>query len=92
MCLTRVSDLQNCRSLCEEALLKIKGVISFTFQMAVKRCIVRIRSDLKAEVSFVAVASLRWFWAGSGLVLLCLSMTWTLCVFRLWLPPSPPHK
>ncbi|XP_016299358.1 armadillo repeat-containing protein 1-like, partial [Sinocyclocheilus anshuiensis] len=37
------------RSLCEEALLKIKGVISFTFQMAVKRCVVRIRSDLKAE-------------------------------------------
>lgn len=36
--------------MCEEALLKIKGVISFTFQMAVKRCIVRIRSDLKAEV------------------------------------------
>ncbi|KAG7240192.1 hypothetical protein INR49_027199 [Caranx melampygus] len=28
------------RSLCEEALLKIRGVISFTFQMAVKRCIV----------------------------------------------------
>ncbi|KAI7792569.1 armadillo repeat-containing protein 1 [Triplophysa rosa] len=27
------------RSLCEEALLKIKGVISFTFQMAVKRCV-----------------------------------------------------
>uniref|UniRef100_A0A8B9JPW6 Armadillo repeat-containing protein 1 n=1 Tax=Astyanax mexicanus TaxID=7994 RepID=A0A8B9JPW6_ASTMX len=38
------------RSLCEEALLKIRGVISFTFQMAVKRCVVRIRSDLKAEV------------------------------------------
>uniref|UniRef100_A0A4W5LE21 Armadillo repeat-containing protein 1 n=1 Tax=Hucho hucho TaxID=62062 RepID=A0A4W5LE21_9TELE len=38
------------RSLCEEALLKIRGVISFTFQMAVKRCIIRIRSDLKAEV------------------------------------------
>lgn len=36
--------------MCEEALLKIKGVISFTFQMAAKRCIVRIRSDLTAEV------------------------------------------
>lgn len=31
-------------------MLKIRGVISFTFQMAVKRCVVRIRSDLKAEV------------------------------------------
>lgn len=44
---------QTRRSLCEEALLKIRGVISFTFQMAVKRCVVRIRSDLKAEVSVV---------------------------------------
>ena len=41
---------QSRRSLCEDALLKIRGVISFTFQMAVKRCVVRIRSDLKAEV------------------------------------------
>lgn len=32
--------------------MKIRGVISFTFQMAVKRCVVRIRSDLKAEVSY----------------------------------------
>lgn len=46
---------QTRRSLCEEALLKIRGVISFTFQMAVKRCVVRIRSDLKAEVF-----SLKW--------------------------------
>ena len=26
------------RNLCEVALLKIKGIISFTFQMAVQRC------------------------------------------------------
>ncbi|KAJ3595975.1 hypothetical protein NHX12_002384 [Muraenolepis orangiensis] len=45
------------RTLCEEALLKIRGVISFTFQMAVKRCIVRIRSDLKAEALALAIAS-----------------------------------
>ncbi|XP_063317352.1 armadillo repeat-containing protein 1-like [Pelmatolapia mariae] len=45
------------RSMCEEALLKIKGVISFTFQMAVKRCIVRIRSDLKAEALASAIAA-----------------------------------
>lgn len=45
------------RSLCEDALLKIKGVISFTFQMTVKRCIVRIRSDLKAEALGTAIAS-----------------------------------
>ncbi|XP_034038886.1 armadillo repeat-containing protein 1-like [Thalassophryne amazonica] len=47
------------RSLCEEALLKIRGVISFTFQMAVKRCVVRIRSDLKAEALASAIASTR---------------------------------
>ncbi|KAJ8387660.1 hypothetical protein AAFF_G00152100 [Aldrovandia affinis] len=45
------------RCLCEEALLKIRGVISFTFQMAVKRCIIRIRSDLKAEALGSAIAS-----------------------------------
>ncbi|KAK0151661.1 Armadillo repeat-containing protein 1 [Merluccius polli] len=45
------------RTLCEEALLKIRGVISFTFQMAVKRCIVRIRSDLKAQALASAIAS-----------------------------------
>lgn len=39
------------RSMCEEALLKVKGVISFTFQMASKRCTVRIRSDLPTEVT-----------------------------------------
>ncbi|KAG7273408.1 hypothetical protein CRUP_037470 [Coryphaenoides rupestris] len=44
-------------TLCEEALLRIRGVISFTFQMAVKRCIVRIRSDLKAEALASAIAT-----------------------------------
>lgn len=39
------------RGLCEEALLRVKGVISFTFQMASKRCTVRIRSDLPTEVT-----------------------------------------
>ncbi|XP_051775265.1 armadillo repeat containing 1, like isoform X2 [Erpetoichthys calabaricus] len=43
-------DDKNHRGLCEEALLKVKGVISFTFQMALKRCTVRIRSDLPTEV------------------------------------------
>ncbi|XP_007894929.1 armadillo repeat-containing protein 1 isoform X2 [Callorhinchus milii] len=45
------------RNMCEEALLKIKGVISFTFQMGVKRCVVRIRSDLKAEALASAIAA-----------------------------------
>lgn len=45
------------RGMCEEALLKIRGVISFTFQMAVKRCVVRIRSDLKAETLGTAINS-----------------------------------
>ncbi|XP_034085539.1 armadillo repeat-containing protein 1 [Gymnodraco acuticeps] len=45
------------RSLCEDALLKIRGVISFTFQMAVKRCVIRIRSDLKAEALGTAINS-----------------------------------
>uniref|UniRef100_A0A3B4AX65 Armadillo repeat-containing protein 1 n=1 Tax=Periophthalmus magnuspinnatus TaxID=409849 RepID=A0A3B4AX65_9GOBI len=45
------------RSLCEEALLKVKGVISFTFQMASKRCTVRIRSDLPTESLAAAIAA-----------------------------------
>uniref|UniRef100_A0A3Q0SBF9 Armadillo repeat-containing protein 1 n=1 Tax=Amphilophus citrinellus TaxID=61819 RepID=A0A3Q0SBF9_AMPCI len=45
------------RSLCEEALLKVRGVISFTFQMASKRCTVRIRSDLPTESLATAIAA-----------------------------------
>ncbi|XP_028253309.1 armadillo repeat containing 1, like [Parambassis ranga] len=45
------------RSLCEEALLKVRGVISFTFQMASKRCTVRIRSDLPTESLASAIAA-----------------------------------
>lgn len=45
------------RGLCEDALLRIRGVISFTFQMSLKRCIVRIRSDLKAEALASAIAA-----------------------------------
>lgn len=52
---------QSRRSLCEEALLKVRGVISFTFQMGVKRCIVRVRSDLKAEVRQHSCVSYRTF-------------------------------
>ena len=42
---------QDQRGMCEQALLTVKGVISFTFQMASKRCTVRIRSDLPTEVT-----------------------------------------
>ncbi|XP_026196891.1 armadillo repeat containing 1, like [Anabas testudineus] len=45
------------RGLCEEALLTVKGVISFTFQMASKRCTVRIRSDLPTESLASAIAA-----------------------------------
>ncbi|XP_051517288.1 armadillo repeat-containing protein 1-like [Myxocyprinus asiaticus] len=45
------------RGVCEEALLKVKGVISFTFQMAMKRCTVRIRADLPTESLATAIAA-----------------------------------
>ncbi|XP_063070299.1 armadillo repeat-containing protein 1-like [Engraulis encrasicolus] len=45
------------RSMCEEALLKVRGVISFTFQMEQRRCIIRIRSDLTAETLGAAITS-----------------------------------
>jgi len=37
------------RKLCEEELLKIKGVISFTFIMNKSRCVVRCKLDLSPE-------------------------------------------
>ncbi|KAG8011246.1 Armadillo repeat-containing protein 1 [Nibea albiflora] len=50
-------DSTHQRSLCEEALLKVRGVISFTFQMTSKRCTVRIRSDLSTESLASAIAA-----------------------------------
>ncbi|XP_034756722.1 armadillo repeat containing 1, like isoform X1 [Etheostoma cragini] len=50
-------DSTDQRGLCEEALLKVRGVISFTFQMASKRCTVRIRSDLPTESLASAIAA-----------------------------------
>ncbi|XP_044146317.1 armadillo repeat-containing protein 1-like isoform X2 [Bufo gargarizans] len=44
-----LDDLER-KSLCEEALLKVKGVISFTFQIAIRRCTVRVKPDLATEV------------------------------------------
>ncbi|XP_054617460.1 armadillo repeat containing 1, like isoform X1 [Dunckerocampus dactyliophorus] len=49
-------DSADQRGLCEAALLKVRGVISFTFQMASKRCTVRIRSDLPTESLASAIA------------------------------------
>lgn len=41
---------QESRKLVEDALLGVKGVISFTFSMSQKRCILRVRTDMKPEV------------------------------------------
>ncbi|XP_059014360.1 armadillo repeat-containing protein 1-like [Mustela lutreola] len=47
-------------NLCEEALLRIKGVISFIFQMAIQRCVVSwIHLDLKAEALASVIASIK---------------------------------
>ncbi|XP_056422586.1 armadillo repeat-containing protein 1-like [Hyla sarda] len=45
------------KSLCEEALLKVKGVISFTFQIAKRRCTVRVKPDLATECITSAIAN-----------------------------------
>lgn len=42
--------LQITRKLCEEELLKIKGVISFTFVMNKSRCIIRCKVELSPEM------------------------------------------
>ncbi|CAN0034487.1 unnamed protein product [Lampetra fluviatilis] len=45
------------RARCEEVLLTVRGVISFTFQMHAQRCIVRMRADLKPECLATAIAT-----------------------------------
>lgn len=84
ICADEVNLLPFCcqtrRSLCEDALLKIRGVISFTFQMAVKRCVVRIRSDLKAEVSILSgywkqLETLFISWYKWGFIIICVKIT-----------------
>ncbi|XP_033125783.1 armadillo repeat-containing protein 1-like [Anneissia japonica] len=49
-------DNQACRKICEEELLVIKGVISFTFDMAKKRCVLRTKADLKPEIIVAAIS------------------------------------
>ncbi|XP_053565129.1 armadillo repeat-containing protein 1 [Bombina bombina] len=44
------------KTLCEEALLKVKGVISFTFHLAIRRCTVRVKPDLATECITSAIA------------------------------------
>ncbi|XP_068087734.1 armadillo repeat-containing protein 1-like isoform X1 [Hyperolius riggenbachi] len=48
-------DLER-KSLCEEALLKVKGVISFTFQITRRRCMVRVQPELATECLTSAIA------------------------------------
>ncbi|KAM4043464.1 armadillo repeat-containing protein 1-like [Anomaloglossus baeobatrachus] len=50
-----LDDLER-KCLCEEALLKVKGVISFTFQIAIRRCTVRVKPDLATECLTSAIA------------------------------------
>ncbi|XP_070555414.1 armadillo repeat-containing protein 1-like [Ptychodera flava] len=50
-----LNDLQ-CRKICEELLLPVKGVISFTFDMSNRRCILRVKTELKPEVLVTAIA------------------------------------
>lgn len=38
------------RDLCMRLLLKVKGVISITFDMTKKRCLLRVKFDVKPEV------------------------------------------
>ncbi|KAM8946279.1 armadillo repeat-containing protein 1-like [Pelodytes ibericus] len=47
------------KNMCEEALLKVKGVISFTFQIAIRRCTIRVKPDLATECLATAIAETR---------------------------------
>ena len=49
--LQTVVVLQEKRQLCVDELVRVKGVISLTFNMSLRRCIVRAKAELTAEVS-----------------------------------------
>uniref|UniRef100_A0A8C4NBA6 Uncharacterized protein n=1 Tax=Eptatretus burgeri TaxID=7764 RepID=A0A8C4NBA6_EPTBU len=53
-----LDDLER-RTMCEEALLGVRGVISFTFQMVTQRCVLRTRADLPTEKLGLAIAATR---------------------------------
>lgn len=48
---------QSDKQLCEEKLLGVRGVISFTFDVARRRCVVRVKSDLSPKVLVQAIKS-----------------------------------
>ena len=54
-----LSSLQESRKLVEDTLLGVKGVISFTFNMPQKRCILRVRTDMRPEVPCRALDATR---------------------------------
>lgn len=45
------------RELCKEKLLAVQGVISFTFDIERRRCVVRVRSDLSPRILIQAIKS-----------------------------------
>lgn len=45
------------RELCKEKLLSVRGVISFTFDIERRRCVVRVKSDLSPRVLIQAIKS-----------------------------------
>lgn len=45
------------RELCKEVLLGVRGVISFTFDIERRRCVVRVKSDLSPRVLIQAIKS-----------------------------------
>ncbi|PIK55982.1 putative armadillo repeat-containing protein 1 [Apostichopus japonicus] len=47
---------QMCRKVCEDELLKVKGLVSFTFDMQKSRCTLRVKKEMRAETLVAAVA------------------------------------
>ena len=78
--------LQNSRDVVEDQLLMVKGVISFTVDMASQRCAVRLRSDVKAEVSQKAEVII----VIKNLLLRVLSARYTVKIYLI-LPTCTPQ-
>ena len=52
--------IQESREMAEDVLIGVKGVVSFTFNLALQRCYLRVRSDLKPETLCQAVSSIEF--------------------------------
>ena len=67
------------RDVCMRLLLQVKGVVSITFDMNRKRCIIRTKVDVRPEVSNILISVVCWLiLAPYSLILKIIAHFWLL--------------